>query len=134
MSYQPPEQQPPQYPQQPQQPQYAPPQQQIYVAAAMTTTPSNGAAITAMILGIVAVAIGIWMLIPFIGIVFAMLAFVPVVLAVVFGHVGLNRSKQTGAGRGIALTGMILGYSTLALMVVVTVFWVSIGLTSSAGW
>lgn len=39
------------------------------------------------------------------------LAFLSPVAAIVFGHLGLNQIKRTGdAGRGIALTGLILGY------------------------
>ncbi|HEY0374660.1 MAG TPA: hypothetical protein VGC94_07675, partial [Amnibacterium sp.] len=48
-------------------------------------SPSNGMATTALVLGIVAIALGIWMIIPIVGLVFAFVSFVPAVLAVIFG-------------------------------------------------
>jgi len=85
--------------------------------------PSNGMAVTSLILGIVAVVIGIWSPIPIIGIVPAFIAFLPSVLAAVFGHIGLSQAAKNGVGRGHALTGMILGYVALAIIIFVTLFW-----------
>ena len=42
------------------------------------------------------------------------------IIAVIFGHVGLRRVKQTGApGAGWAIAGLIIGYMTLAAILVV---------------
>lgn len=106
MSYQPPPQ---------------PPQQVIYQQ--VVKGPSNGQAVAALILGIVAIAIGIWSPIPFLGIVTAFLAFLPALLAVIFGHLGLRVSATNGVGRGQALTGLILGYVTLGIIVLTTMGW-----------
>lgn len=107
--------------QQPQQP----------VTYQVVKAPSNGAAVTALVLGIIALVIGIWSPIPIVGIVPAFIAFLPSVLAAVFGHVGLNQAAKNGVGRGQAMTGMILGYATLAIIVLVTVFWI-IAIASSS--
>jgi hypothetical protein len=86
--------------------------------------PSNGQATAAMVVGIVAAAIGVWSVIPVIGIGAAFLAFLPAVLAVIFGHTGLNRSKMlNGYGRVQALTGLWTGYGTIAIIVATVVFW-----------
>jgi hypothetical protein len=68
----------------------------------------NKPATAAMVLGIVALAVG-WM--PFIVVLGAIAA----VLALIFGTVGLRQSGATGAGRAYALTGLITGAVGLAL-------------------
>ena len=41
---------------------------------------------------------------------------VPSLLAVVFGHMSLRQMSQTGEqGRGLAITGLVLGYVVLAI-------------------
>lgn len=45
--------------------------------------PSNGTAVSAMVLGIVAIAVGVWSVIPILGLLAAFFAFVPGVLAVI---------------------------------------------------
>lgn len=62
----------------------------------------NGPAVAAMVLGIVSIGIG-WL--PYVVVVGAVAA----VLAIVLGAVGRSRAKQTGAGAGYALTGIITG-------------------------
>lgn len=104
-------QQPPQY------------QQPVYQQPVYAKPPSNGMAVTSLVLGIVAIVIGIWTLIPIIGIVFAFISFLPALLAVIFGHVGLKTYNQNGIGKGQAMTGLILGYITLGIIVLVTMFW-----------
>lgn len=49
--------------------------------------------------------------------------FLPSVLAVVFGFVGLNQIKQdpTQRGRGMAIAGIVLGVSILVLVLLVVV-------------
>ncbi|HEY0373579.1 MAG TPA: hypothetical protein VGC94_02220, partial [Amnibacterium sp.] len=73
---------------------------------------------------IVALALGIWMIIPIVGLFFAFVSFVPAVLAVVFGFVGLRQSNQVQVGRGAAMTGLITGGLTLAIGVLTTMFWI----------
>lgn len=50
--------------------------------------------------------------------------FVPSLLAVIFGFVGLSQIKQdpTQRGRGLAIAGLILGFVMLALIVLALVF------------
>ena len=79
-------------------------QQPYYVQ--IQKPPSNGLAITSMILGIVAVVIGVWALIPFLGIFAAVTGFFPAVIAVILGHIGMTRARQMGGtGRGQVMAG-----------------------------
>lgn len=86
--------------------------------------PSNGIATAGMVLGIVAIVLGVWMIIPIVGLAFAFVSFVPAVLGVVFGVVGLRHSHRVHVGRGAALTGLITGGLTLAIVVLTTLFWI----------
>jgi len=87
--------------------------------------PGNGNAVAALVLGIVAIALGVWVIIPLVGLVFAFLAFLPGALAVVFGHIGVRRAAAVGGvGRGQAIAGLALGYVTVGLIVVTTIFWI----------
>ncbi|RLQ84196.1 DUF4190 domain-containing protein [Mycetocola zhadangensis] len=80
--------------------------------------PSNGAAITAVIAGTVAIGIGIFMPIPIVGILLLPFALIPAVVAIICGHIGLRTAARVRVGRGVALTGLILGYITIALAIV----------------
>ena len=97
--------------------------------------PTNGMAVTSLVLGIVAIVTGIWIPIPILGLVMMFWAFLPAVLAVIFGHVGLrNATRLGGIGRGASLTGLILGYVTLGLSVITTFLWiVTAAAASSSG-
>lgn len=108
-----------------------PPQQQI-IYQQVVRAPSNGMAITSLVLGIVAIVIGIWIPVPILGLFMMFLAFVPALLAVIFGHVGLNNAARIGGiGRGSALTGLILGYVTFAISLITTFFWIIAAAASS---
>lgn len=50
--------------------------------------------------------------------------FVPSLLAIIFGFVGLSQIKQDPAqrGRGLAIAGLVLGIVMLALMVLALAF------------
>lgn len=109
---------------------YQPPQQQ-YVYQQVVKPPSNGMAVTALILGIAAIVIGVWSPIPFVGIGAAFFAFLPALLAVIFGHVGAGTAKKISVGKGMATTGLVLGYVTLSIIVAVTVFWIVAGVVGS---
>jgi hypothetical protein len=97
-------------------------QQPYYVQ--IQKPPSNGLAITSMILGIVAIAIGVWALIPFLGLFAAVTGFLPAVVAVILGYIGLARARQmSNTGRGQAVAGLVTGYITLGIIVLTTAFW-----------
>jgi hypothetical protein len=72
---------------------------------------NNKPATAAMVLGIIALAVG-WM--PFI----VVLGVIAAVLALVLGTVGLRHSKTSGTGRSFALTGLITGAAGLAVCVI----------------
>jgi hypothetical protein len=86
--------------------------------------PSNGIAVAGLVLGIVAIALGVWMVIPVVGLFFAFVSFVPAVLGVIFGIVGLRQAARVGVGRGAALTGLVTGGLTLAIGLLTTMFWI----------
>lgn len=110
--------------------QYPYAQQQV-IYQSVVRQPSNGIAVTALVLGIVAIVFGIWIPIPIVGLFVMFVAFLPAVLAIVFGHVGLNNSARAGVGRGGALTGLILGYLVIALSIGTTALWFIAGVASS---
>ena len=85
--------------------------------------PSNGMAVTSLVLGIIAGFIGIWSPFPIFGIIAGGLAFVPALLAVIFGHAGRSTAKRTGVGLGQATTGLVFGYATIGLIVASVLFW-----------
>lgn len=52
-------------------------------------------------------------------------AFLSPIAAIVFGHLALGQIKRTGdAGRGLALTGLIIGYSYFAMIALFMIFYV----------
>ena len=71
---------------------------------------------------------------PFLGIVAAMLGFVPAVVAVILGHIGMNTSnKLQGVGRSQAITALVLGYLTIVIIMGTTLFWlIAIGASSTS--
>lgn len=97
--------------------------------------PSNGTAVASMILGIVAIVIAPWALIPFFGLAVVAVAFIPVVLAVALGHNGLRTSKRLGGtGHGSAMAGLVMGYISLALCIIpVALLIVAIATTDFSG-
>ena len=79
----------------------------------------------ALLLGILALATGVWSPIPVVGVLAALAAIVPAVFAVAFGHVGLTRSRQIGGtGRAAAITGLYTGYVALGIVVATTIGWI----------
>lgn len=97
-------------------------QQQI-IYQQVVKQPTNGTATASMILGITAIIIGIWSFIPLLGIIAAFISFLPALLAVILGHVGNRKVAQIGTGSGQAKTGLILGYITLGIIAITTIFW-----------
>lgn len=103
---------------------YPPQYPQPYVVQ-LQKPPSNGQAIGAMVVGIVAAAVGVWAIIPIIGLISAFLGFIPALIAVILGHLGLRTAGAMGGiGRSQAITGLALGWVTLAIIVGTTLFWV----------
>lgn len=76
---------------------------------------SNGFAITALVLGILAVVLNI---IPF-------LPYIMATLAVIFGAIGISGKVQSG----MAITGIVLGIVAIAMKIG---FWILIFITAAA--
>ena len=72
------------------------------MASAPQAAPANGFAVTALVTGIVAVALALTFLFGQFGAVLG-------VIAVVFGFLAFRRNKKAGHQRGVARAGMILG-------------------------
>ena len=73
--------------------------------------PGNGIGTTAGVLGIVGLVLAFIPIIDYVS-------FPLAVLAVVFGGVGISRAKtRGGAGKGMAITGLVLGLITLAIAI-----------------
>jgi len=95
---------------------YQAPQQVIMVSA----PPTSGMAVTSLVFGILGVVLG-WCMFG-----------IPSVLAVIFGHAALPATRDGRAsGRGLAITGLVLGYLFLVPMLLFTIF-VGIGVVSGA--
>lgn len=75
--------------------------------------PTNGVAIAAMVIGLLA-------LLPAITIIFAVFAVFPGILAIILGAVGLSTaSRHPGRpGRGMAITGIVCGALTVVALVI----------------
>lgn len=71
----------------------------------------NGFAVTALVLGIIALVLAF---IPVINII----SFVIAVLAIIFGIVGLVAGKKRHAGKGMSITGIVLGVVALAVAII----------------
>jgi hypothetical protein len=85
---------------------------QVYVQYAPRPN-SNGLAVAALVLGVVGTALS---LIPFLGL---FLCWLPALLAIVFGFVGLGTARRSnGFRRTEALWGAILGFAPILITVV----------------
>jgi hypothetical protein len=75
--------------------------------------PTSGAAVTSLVLGILGLVTGCCS--------FGLFS----VLAVIFGHVSLNETKNNmKAGRGMGIAGLVMGYVALAPAVVLSIYFV----------
>ena len=102
-----------------------------YLYVQQVKAPSNGMATAALVLGIVAIVCGVWSPLPILGLVAAGTGFIPAVLAIVLGHLGVRQSRTLGIGHGAGMTGLVLGYVTVGIIVLTTVLWlVAIGASS----
>jgi hypothetical protein len=73
---------------------------------------TNGLAIASLVLGILAVVLS---LIPFLG-------YLSLILAIIFGFIGLSEAKKSGTGKGLAIAGLILGFSALIIKLLFILF------------
>lgn len=110
---------------------YQQPTQQV-IYQQVHKAPGNGMAVASLVLGIIAIATGVWAFIPILGLFAAFTAFLPAVLAIIFGHVGLSTSRKNHVGAGQAKTGMILGYITAGIIVFVTLSWIAVMIANAA--
>lgn len=109
------------------------PAQPTVVYQQIVKPPSNGPALTSLVLGIVATVFGIWTWIPVLGLFLAFLAGPASLVAIILGHVGVAQSNRVdGLGKGQALAGLTLGYITTAIIVLVTCVWLVTFVTSYA--
>lgn len=54
-----------------------------------------------------------------------LLAFIAPIAGVVFGHMGLSQIKRTGdAGRGLAITGLVIGYAAVVFLALFFVLYI----------
>jgi hypothetical protein len=110
---------------------YAPQPQQQVIYQQVVRPPSNGMAVTALVLGLVAIVTGVWSPIPFVGLVAAFFAFVPALLGVIFGIVGLRKARVIGVGRGNSVAGIATGGVTLGIIALTTAAWIAAGVAAS---
>lgn len=79
-----------------------------YSSERSITSETNGYAIAALVLGIIALL-------------FDVLLFIPSILAVIFGVIGLKRSEETGTGRGMSIAGIVLGIIAFSIYLVIII-------------
>ncbi|KTS91080.1 hypothetical protein NS183_05950, partial [Microbacterium testaceum] len=66
---------------------------------------------------------------------FVMLPFVGPLVGVITGHIGLAQIKRSGEkGRGLALTGVILGWVNIALIAIFIVFIIIVAVSTSSSY
>lgn len=99
--------------------------QQQVVDQPLATQPVNKPAVTALVLGIITVILGMWIPLSAEGSIMISLAFLPAVLAIVFGHVGAHVAKRIGVGRGAARIGFITGYLIIAVSIGTVLYWIN---------
>lgn len=106
---------------------YPPPQPVVPV---VPRAPTSGMSVASLVLGILGLVIG------------CCTFGIPSVLAVIFGHVGVNQTRaganQTRAGaregRGMAIAGLVMGYLGIAPAILLSVWFIfGAGLTAVTG-
>jgi hypothetical protein len=98
-----------------------PPVAPQYVGAPAPATRTSGMAVASLVLGIVSVfCLGFLVVVP--------------ILAIVFGHISLDRIAQSGGwvkGRGLAIAGAVLGWIMLVPVLIGTFAWLGYGLSNA---
>jgi hypothetical protein len=95
--------------------------------AAPTQIKTNGFAIASMVLGIVSIPL---LCCCYIGA-------VPAIIAIIFGFIARNKIKEafgSQKGEGMALAGIITGFSTLGLIILLLVFSLSGVFSTNSFW
>ncbi len=96
--------------------------------------PANPVATASLVLGICAVATVFWRWLPFIGIVFSVVAIIIAIPAVITGHVGRRRAGELGGeGAGLALAGLVTGYFTVAFAIIMPIVSLVLFIFGAAG-
>lgn len=93
-----------------------------YGSVAVGQPRTSGMAVASVVLGAVG-ALGFW--IPYIG----FFAFVAAILAIVFGSIGIgqtNRNPTLVGGKGLAITGLVLGIVAIAAAIFMVLFFLYI--------
>jgi len=94
-----------------------PPQPGIPVGYVVAQTPTNGFAVTALVLGIISV-VGFWVVWP--GLLLG-------TLAMVFGGLGISRAKTVGGyQRGLAKAGLWMGIIGAGLSLVMLILFITV--------
>lgn len=97
---------------------YAPGYPPVVMAAG---PPTSGWSVAALVLGIVGIFFG-WCALG-----------LPCLLAVIFGHVGLNETRRGAkSGKGLAVAGLVMGYLCLVPTVVITLWIIVTGAADTA--
>jgi hypothetical protein len=90
-------------------PPFAPPPPPYPGTFIVAATPGNGVGVASGVLGIVGLVLSFIPVLDFIGVVLA-------ILAVILGAVGIQRANAAnGAGKGMAVTGLVCGLVALAI-------------------
>ncbi len=82
------------------------PVEQPVVQPAPAAQPSKGKAIAAMVCGIIGVVGGLFLTATVIG---PVITLVLSILGIILGSKGMKEAKITGVGKGMAVTGLVLG-------------------------
>jgi hypothetical protein len=90
-------------------PPFAPPPPPYPGTFIVAATPGNGVGVASGVLGIVGLVLSFIPVLDFVGVVLA-------ILAVILGAVGIQRANAAGgAGKGMAVTGLVCGLVALAI-------------------
>ena len=92
---------------------HAPGYQPIFVPA----RPSNGVAVAALVLGITSIVFSWW----------GLVTLLQVVLAIVFGSVGISKANRGAANKGLAVAGLVLGLVGLVIYFFIGLFSLGLG-------
>jgi len=84
---------------------YLPGQRAPYQPMYVASPPGNGVAVAALVIGITCVVFSWW----------GLFTLVQVVLAIVFGSVGISKANRGANGKGMAVAGLVLGLIGLVI-------------------
>jgi hypothetical protein len=85
---------------------------------------ANGPAAIALGLAIASLFFALTVPIPIWGLFMLFLAAPLGIAALIVGYSGLKQARNSGSGRGRAITALVLAYLSLAICVFTTLFWV----------